>query len=95
MNNSNKLDYCVMLDVRFGSLAAVHHATSLTAAFGGKADIRFEQKWIFNSPLSARSGRSRNARVSHHTRAASCIFGKLIIHPDELDLDRACHADRT
>ncbi len=44
--------------VRFGSLAALLVNISLMTAFGCKADVRFEQKPIFDSPLSAKSGRS-------------------------------------
>ncbi len=46
----------VTSDGRFGSLAVVQHAIKSMSAFEGKADVRFEQKSIFDSPLSARSG---------------------------------------
>ena len=39
-----------------GSFAAPQDSTTATVAFGGKADVRFEQRPIFDSPLTATSG---------------------------------------
>ncbi len=50
-----------IMNVRFGSLAAVDNLTTLMTAFGCIADVRFEQKPIFDSPVSARSGHQQFA----------------------------------
>ena len=34
-------DRCPVANVRFGSLAAIYRNSSLAAAFGGKADVKF------------------------------------------------------
>ncbi len=47
--------------VRFGSLAVVHHPTSRTSAFGCIPDVRFGQKPIFDSLLSANSGHGKHS----------------------------------
>jgi hypothetical protein len=41
---------------RFGSFAALRDRIRPMAAFGGEADVRFGQKPIFDSPLTANSG---------------------------------------
>ena len=43
-------------DVRFGSLAVFRHLISLTAAFGGKANIQIAANLISDRQLTARSG---------------------------------------
>ena len=47
-----------IMNVRFGSFAAVQVNISLMSGFGSKADVRFEQRPIFDSPLTANSGLS-------------------------------------
>ncbi len=40
------------------------------SASGGKADVRFEQKPIFDSPLTARSGRSARLWIANYSNLA-------------------------
>ena len=48
---------------RLGSLAAPRHRITRMAAIECIADVRFEQKPIFDSPLSAKSGHSPTVEI--------------------------------
>ena len=57
----------MLLEVRFGSLAVIKDDTSLTSAFGGKADIGVLQSHLFVGPfVSPAECFSENVNESEH-----------------------------
>ncbi len=77
-----KGDDIIAVYFRFGSLAAPHDSTIPTAAFGCIADVRFEQKPIFDSPLSANSGRSHSGFEAPWLRVlCGFLYGSNAIEP--------------